>query len=76
MSKATMPPVRLAGYPRRGNPNHHLFNTRGTWFLQITIHRGPVSERLRGSLKTKDLGEARRKRDVLIARLAEQSQPV
>ena len=67
-------PVRLAAKIRESNPNHHLFNNNGTWWVQITVHCGPVSERIRRSLKTRDLSEARRKRDTLIQRLGEQTQ--
>jgi hypothetical protein len=52
------------------NPNHHLWNNHGTWFLHYTIH--PTSftkERIRRSLGTKDLETARRRRDAFFATL-------
>jgi len=63
-------PVRLAGFIRESNPNHHLFNNNGTWWIQATVHYGPCSERIRRSLKTRDIEEARRKRDRFLERLA------
>lgn len=48
------------------NPNHHLWNNNGTWFVHYTIYPTPVTkERVRRSLKTKCVDEARRKRDHL-----------
>ena len=46
------------------NPNHHLWNNHGTWFLHYTVHPTPFTkERIRRSLGTKDLGTARSRRD-------------
>ena len=46
------------------NPNHHLWNNHGTWFLHYTIHPTPYTkERVRRSLGTKDLSVARSRRD-------------
>ena len=53
------------------NPNHHLWNNHGTWFLHYTVH--PTSftkERIRRSLATKDLEIARRRRDSFFSELA------
>ena len=50
------------------NPNHHLWNNNGTWYIHYTVYPTPVTaERVRRSLKTKDLEIARRKRDRLFA---------
>ena len=55
---------------RAENPNHHLWNNHGTWFLHYTIHPTPFTkERIRRSLGTKDLDAARRRRDNLFATL-------
>ena len=55
---------------RAENPNHHLWNNHGTWFLHYTIHPTPFTkERIRRSLGTKDLDLARRRRDNLFATL-------
>lgn len=49
------------------NPDHHLWNNNGTWFVHFTRYPTPVTkERVRKSLKTKDLEEARKRRDVVL----------
>jgi hypothetical protein len=49
---------------RTENPNHHLWNNHGTWFLHYTVHPTPYTkERVRRSLGTKDLIIARARRD-------------
>lgn len=53
------------------NPDHHLWNNRGTWWCHFTLHRPDyTAERLRVSLRTRDLAEARRRRDELLRRFA------
>ncbi len=53
------------------NPNHHLWNNHGTWFLHYTVHPTPFTkERVRRSLATKDVNEARQRRDQFFASLA------
>ena len=53
------------------NPNHHLWNNHGTWFLHYTVHPTPFTkERIRRSLGTKDLNLARTRRDAFFAHLA------
>ncbi|MBI5395641.1 MAG: hypothetical protein HZA91_10130 [Verrucomicrobia bacterium] len=50
----------------RTNPDHHLWNNNGTWFVHYTVYPDRLTkERVRRSLGTKSLAEARRKRDVL-----------
>ena len=49
------------------NPNHHLWNNNGTWFVHYVIHPTPFTkERVRRSLGTKDLALARARRDALL----------
>jgi hypothetical protein len=56
------------------NPNHHLWNNHGTWFLHYTTHPTPFTkERIRRSLGTKDLEVARERRDALFTLLARES---
>ena len=51
-----------------GNPNHHLWNNNGTWFIHYVVHPTPFTkERIRKSLGTKSLAEARAKRDAILA---------
>ena len=53
------------------NPNHHLWDNHGTWFLHYTIHPTPFTkERIRRSLGTKDVKVARERRDNFFATLA------
>jgi hypothetical protein len=53
------------------NPNHHLWDNHGTWFLHYTIHPTPFTkERVRRSLGTKDVRVARERRDNFFATLA------
>jgi hypothetical protein len=56
------------------NPNHHLWNNHGTWFVHYVVHPTPwTKERVRRSLGTRSIEEARRRRDQLFeqATLAE-----
>jgi hypothetical protein len=50
--------------------NHHLFNNNGTWFIHYTLHPDPFTkQRIRASLKTSCVHEARRRRDTVLAQL-------
>lgn len=50
------------------NPNHHLWNNRGTWWCHFTLHRPDyTAERIRVSLKTRDVTLARARRDELLS---------
>jgi hypothetical protein len=63
-SQADHSGIRIAA----DNPNHHLWNNHGTWFLHYTVHPTPFTkERIRRSLGTKDLGTARLRRDAFFA---------
>ena len=56
---------------RAENPNHHLWNNHGTWFLHYTVHPTPFTkERIRRSLGTKDVAIARSRRDAFFVTLA------
>jgi hypothetical protein len=49
------------------NPDHHLWDNNGTWFVHYTIHPTPFTkQRIRASLGTKNLTEARARRDKLL----------
>jgi hypothetical protein len=61
-------PGQLAVRVDDGNPNHHLWNNRGTWWCHFTLHKPDyTAERVRVSLKTRDLDLARTRRDTLLA---------
>ena len=54
------------------NRDHHLFRNNGTWFIHYTIHTSPLTaERVRTSLKTKDVAVARQRRDKLLLEVGE-----
>ena len=56
------------------NLNHHLWNNNGTWWIHYTIYPAPVTvERIRRSLKTKSLAEARSLRDEILDELLSQA---
>ena len=52
------------------NPNHHIWNNNGTWWVHYTIYPTPVTaERRRLSLQTNDPTTARVRRDALFLEL-------
>ncbi|MDG1833225.1 MAG: hypothetical protein P8J63_08365 [Verrucomicrobiota bacterium] len=55
----------------RKNPDHHLWNNLGTWWLHYTLHMADFTKRrVRKSLGTHDVDKARTRRDELFANLA------
>jgi len=53
------------------HPDHHLWRNGRLWWVAFTVHRPDwTAERVRRSLGTADLGEARRRRDSLLAAYA------
>jgi len=87
-SPVSLPPVpdrRHAGSPvspaavlrvriHADNPNHHLWNNHGTWFLHYTVHPTPFTkERVRRSLGTGSLAAARERRDAFFAHWSAQA---
>lgn len=76
MSHSTTPTVASLRISET-NPNHHLWNNNGTWFLHYTIYPTPFTkERIRCSLRTKDLTLARKRRDMFFERLSASPVPV
>lgn len=52
------------------NPDHHLWNNNGTWWLHCTVHEpGNRVRRVRFSLHTADLEAARARRDLFFTYL-------
>jgi hypothetical protein len=46
------------------NQNHHIYDNQGTLWLHCTVHRPDYTkQRVRVSLRTKDMAVARRRRD-------------
>lgn len=68
----------IYGLPLRAtanNPNHHLWNNNGVWWLHYTVYPTPfTSERVRKSLRTRTLAIARKRRDALFEALRENVQ--
>jgi hypothetical protein len=57
------------------DPDHHLWRNGRLWWVAFTVHLpGWRKERVRRSLGTTDVEEARRRRDALFARLANESE--
>lgn len=53
------------------NLNHHLWNNHGTWWIHLTYHNWDgTKERLRRSLRTRNIEMARRRRDMLLSLLS------
>lgn len=51
-----------------GSRNHHLWNNHGTWFVHFTVHHADhTKQRVRTSLRTRRLAEARILRDRVFA---------
>ena len=49
------------------NPDHNIWNNNGTWWCHYTIHdSSKTARRVRVSLETKDINEARQRRDNLL----------
>lgn len=63
------PVARMSVRVRAANPNHHLWNNNGTWYLHYTMHPTPLTKtRVRQSLETKDVIQARARRDEILTR--------
>lgn len=62
---------RLAVRVDSSNPDHHLWNNRGTWWCHFTLHKADyTAQRIRVSLKTRDQREARARRDEVLSAVA------
>jgi hypothetical protein len=71
-----MTAATLAIRTDHSNPNHHLWNNNGTWFVHYTVHPDRLTaERVRRSLRTKRLEIARRRRDALLFSFVGEVQP-
>jgi hypothetical protein len=62
-----MSSVHLAIRHTRGNPNYHLWNNNGTWFVHCTVHLPDFRKtHLRRSLGTRSIRLARCRRDEIL----------
>jgi hypothetical protein len=56
------------------NLDHHLWNNHGTWWIHYTVHqRDYTKRRVRVSLETRNLREARVRRDALLTHITEKN---
>lgn len=63
-------PLPAAGMRARGNTNHHLWRNGRLWWIALTVHLSDsTARRVRRSLRTADVEEARRRRDAILARI-------
>jgi len=63
-----MPTLSIRIDPR--NPDHHLWNNNGLYWTHYTVYPTAVTtKRVRASLHTHDIHEARRRRDELFRKL-------
>ena len=54
------------------NPNHHLWNNNGTWFIHYTVHQPDFTKaRVRRSLRTRRLETALQRRDAWLSRVGD-----
>jgi hypothetical protein len=68
MYQQLYPEAEFAIRCRGNNPLHHLWNNNGTWWCHLTVHLpGFTKERVRFSLETQDVSEAKELRDSLLA---------
>jgi hypothetical protein len=58
------------------NPRHHLWCNNGSWWIAYVLHFDGRKRRIRRSLGTSCVAEAIRRRDELLARIAEQGEEV
>jgi hypothetical protein len=62
----------LSARTHSNNPDHHLWNNNGTWYLCCTVLTSPITaNRIRTSLKTHSLATARSRRDRILAELSQ-----
>jgi hypothetical protein len=70
----------LIGFPSlrtdESNNTHHLWCNNGTWWIHYTIHFGHRARRIRKSLRTRSLQEARASRDAHLAAVQANGEPV
>ncbi|HYE30091.1 MAG TPA: hypothetical protein VEH27_01560 [Methylomirabilota bacterium] len=63
-----MPEKVLSIRTNRANSDHHIWNNNGTYWCHFTVHLPDFTkERVRVSLETRNITEARQRRDSLLA---------
>lgn len=56
--------------PDPDNDRHHIYNNNGTFYAYFTVHFEHRKRRIKESLRTRLLDEAKARRDELLARVA------
>jgi hypothetical protein len=56
--------------PSDADPNHHLWRNGRLWWIAFTVHKGHLHERVRFSLRTAGVVEARQRRDQILRLVA------
>jgi hypothetical protein len=65
-TESAVPALRIA----ETNPDHHLWNNNGTWWIHYTLHLPDYTKRrVRRSLSTRHSRTARQRRDEIFADL-------
>ena len=65
MNTLETPSIRVLAH----NPDHHLWNNHGTWWCHYTVHLADYTKRrVRLSLSTPSVEQARKLRDQLLRR--------
>ena len=60
--------MKLSIRTNLSNPDHHLWNNNGRWFIHYVVHPTPLTkDRIRRSLGTNSLHEARKRRDAFLS---------
>jgi hypothetical protein len=58
--------------PDPGNDRHHIYDNNGTYYAHFTVHFQHRKRRVRVSLRTPRIDEAKARRDALLSRVAEE----
>ena len=58
--------------PDADNDRHHLYNNNGTYYAHFTVHFEHRKRRVRVSLQTPRIDEAKARRDELLARVRQE----
>ncbi|MEX1048597.1 MAG: hypothetical protein WED15_03650 [Akkermansiaceae bacterium] len=59
--------IQISRRQKTTGANHHLWNNNGSWWFHGTFHLPEgTAERVRVNLKTTDLTEAHRRRDIIL----------
>jgi len=67
MHMTNAPKMKPALRINTDNPDHHIYNNNGVWWIHYTLHLADyTAQRVRESLSTRDLNTARLRRDLYL----------